>query len=79
MSLSADWKEFVTLLNSHGVEYLIVGAHNLAFRGRPRYTGDLDILVRPSSENAAKPSAVMNKFVLPELTSKNRTLSSQTK
>ena len=54
MSLSADLREFIELLNSRGVEYVIVGAHSLAFHGRPRYTGDLDILVRPSPENAEK-------------------------
>src|SRR3989442_15858856 len=62
MNLSADLREFIELLNSRGVEYVIVGAHSLAFHGRPRYTGDLDILVRPSPENAAKLSIVMNKF-----------------
>jgi len=54
MSLNADLREFIELLNSRGVEYVIVGAHSLAFHGRPRYTGDLDLLVRPSRENAAK-------------------------
>jgi hypothetical protein len=62
MSLSADLREFIALLNSHSVEYVIVGAHSLAFHGRPRYTGDIDILVRPSPENAAKLSIVMDKF-----------------
>ena len=62
MSLSADLREFIALLNSHGAEYVIVGAHSLAFYSRPPYTGHLDILVRPSSENAAKLSAVMNDF-----------------
>jgi hypothetical protein len=62
MSLSADLREFIALLNSHSAEYVIVGAHSLAFHGRPRYTGDIDILVRPSPENAAKLSIVMDKF-----------------
>ncbi len=42
MELHPDWKEFLRLLNSHGVEYLIVGAHALAFHGHPRYTADID-------------------------------------
>ena len=46
MSLNADLREFIELLNSRVVEYVIVGAHSLAFHTRPRYTGDLDILVR---------------------------------
>src|SRR5438105_14349670 len=52
MPLSKDWREFLELLNSRGVDYVIVGAQSLAFHGRPRYTGDLDILVRSTPENA---------------------------
>jgi hypothetical protein len=52
MALSKDWREFLELLNSRGVDYVIVGAQSLAFHGRPRYTGHLDILVRPTPENA---------------------------
>jgi hypothetical protein len=48
MALSKDWREFLELLNSRGVDYVIVGAQSLAFHGRPRHTGDLDILVRPT-------------------------------
>jgi Nucleotidyl transferase of unknown function (DUF2204) len=62
MSLNADLKEFIGLLNSRGVDYVIVGAHSLAFHGRPRYTGDLDILVRPSPENAAKLVSLLRDF-----------------
>src|SRR5438552_18394843 len=62
MSLNADLREFIELLNSRGVEYVIVGAHSLAFHGRPRYTGDLDILVRATPENAAKLVDLLNHF-----------------
>ena|SRR5687768_8273765 len=62
MSLSADLREFIELLNSHGIEYVIVGAHSLAFHGRPRYTGDLDILLKPSPENAERMAAVLTNF-----------------
>jgi predicted nucleotidyltransferase len=51
MALSKDWREFLELLNSRGVDYVIIGAQSLAFHGRPRYTGDLYILVRPTPEN----------------------------
>ena len=53
MILSSDLREFLELLNARGVEYLVVGAHCLAFHSRLRYTGDLDVLVRPSKSNAA--------------------------
>ncbi len=62
MSLNADLREFIELLNSRGVEYVIVGAHSLAFHARPRYTGDLDILVLPSPENAAKLVSLLRDF-----------------
>src|SRR4051812_45395185 len=62
MNLSADWREFIELLNSHGVEYVIVDAHSLAFHARPRYTGDLDILIAPSQPNAEKLVAVLKEF-----------------
>lgn len=62
MSLSVDLREFIELLNSRGVEYVIVGAHSLAFHGRPRYTGDLDILLKPSLENTEKVAAVLAEF-----------------
>ena len=62
MALSKDWREFLELLNSRGVDYVIVGAHSLALHGRPRYTGDLDILVRPTSENARMLVHILNEF-----------------
>lgn len=45
-------KELLALFNDHKVDYIIVGAFALAYHGAPRYTGDLDILVRPDEENA---------------------------
>ena len=52
MRLEKDLREFVELLNSRKVDYVVVGAHALAFHGHPRYTGDLDLLVRPTVQNA---------------------------
>ncbi len=52
MPLNKDWREFLELLNSNGVEYLVIGAFAVAFHGFPRYTADLDLLIRPTVENA---------------------------
>lgn len=52
--LSRDFKEFVRLLNGHGVEYLIVGGYAMALHGRPRNTGDLDFWVARTPDNAKK-------------------------
>ncbi len=54
MPLPKDWRAFIESLNSNGVEYLVVGAVALAHHGVPRYTGDLDILVRSREENARR-------------------------
>src|SRR6266581_343619 len=62
MRLSNDLREFLESLNSHDIDYVIVGAHSLAFHARPRYTGDLDILVRPSRENADKLVSLLRDF-----------------
>ena len=62
MALNKDWKEFLELLNSRGVDYVIVGAYSLALHGRPRYTGDIDILVRSTSENARLLVDILNEF-----------------
>jgi hypothetical protein len=62
MAVPKDLREFIESLNSHGVEYLIVGAHALAFHGFPRYTGDLDVLLRPTPENAERVEQVLIAF-----------------
>jgi len=45
---SQDYEEFIAALNAHGVRYLVVGAHAVAFHARPRATKDLDILIEPT-------------------------------
>lgn len=62
MPLHPDWKEFLELLNSNEVEYLIVGAHARGLYGVPRYTGDLDIFVRSSPENARRLERALQAF-----------------
>ncbi len=60
--LNKDFKEFVELLNSTRVEYLIVGGYALAAHGRPRYTGDLDIWIRSAEDNVDKVLDVLARF-----------------
>ena len=62
MPLPRDWRAFIESLNSSGVEYLIVGAVALAHHGFPRYTGDLDILVHNSPENARLLEGALQSF-----------------
>ena len=79
MALSKDWREFLELLNSRGVDYVIVGAQSLAFHGRPRHTGDLDILVRPTPNNARLLLALLNEFGFEQSSSRKLISSSPSK
>ena len=56
------FRAFVELLSAQKVEYLIIGAHALAFHGRPRYTNDLDVFVRRSPENLSALQRVLDAF-----------------
>ena len=62
MPLNKDWREFLELLNSNGVEYLVVSAFAVAFHGFPRYTADLDLLVRPTQDNAQRALLALSEF-----------------
>jgi hypothetical protein len=62
MDLSKDLSEFIKSLNSNDVDYVIVGGYAQAFHGRPRFTGDIDILIRPSAENAARLQSALSQF-----------------
>ncbi len=57
-----DFRELLELFNEHDVAYVIAGAHALAFHGHPRYTGDLDILVHATAENAGRVFTALQAF-----------------
>ncbi len=54
MEVQEDFREFLKLLNAHEVQFLIVGAYALAFHGAPRFTGDIDVFVKPDNANAKR-------------------------
>lgn len=62
MEVQPDFRELLSLFNAHNVEYMIVGGYALAFHGAPRFTGDLDILVKPDPSNARRILAVLEVF-----------------
>jgi len=62
MEVQQDFRDLLALFNAHHVEYIIVGAHALAYHGAPRYTGDMDILVRPHPENAKRIMEALDEF-----------------
>lgn len=67
MKLHRDLREFIELLNSHGVEYLVVGGHAVAFHGHPRFTADIDFWVRPENGNGRRLVEVLRGFGFEQL------------
>jgi hypothetical protein len=60
--LPIDFKEFLQLLNTHEVEYLLVGGYAVGYHGYPRATVDLDIWVSRKPRNAEKLVSVLKAF-----------------
>ena len=61
-------QDFVDLLQAfvaHDVRFLIVGAYALALHGRPRATGDLDVWVDPTPDNAPRVMRALAAFGAP--------------
>ena len=57
-----DFKEFLRLLNSKKVEYLIIGGYAVGYHGYPRATGDLDIWIAINEQTAMKMVKVLIEF-----------------
>jgi hypothetical protein len=49
-------------LNSNEVEYLVVGALAVSWHGFPRYSADVDFLIRPSHANAERVLRALSQF-----------------
>lgn len=67
MTLEKDFEDFIQLLNKYAVEYMIVGGYALAFHGKPRHTGDLDIWIAVSDSNAEKMELLIKEFGMQSL------------
>ena len=63
--MNPDFADMLSALSAAGVDFLIVGAHALAAHGVPRATGDLDIWIRPTPDNAARTLRALSAFGAP--------------
>ena len=63
--LNEDFVDMLHALDSEGAEFIVVGAHALAALGFARATGDIDIFVRPTPDNAARVFAALRAFGAP--------------
>ncbi len=51
---TSDFRGLLASFNRHRIEYVIIGSYALAFHGAPHLTGDIDLFVRPTRENAER-------------------------
>jgi hypothetical protein len=61
-SLPHDFKEFLKLLGSNGVEYLLIGGYAVNIHGYVRTTNDLDIWININPGNAASVDRALRQF-----------------
>jgi hypothetical protein len=65
MELNRHFSDLLSEFNAAKVRYLVVGAHVLSFYGRPRTTGDLDLWVDPTPQNADRVFRSLGRFGTP--------------
>ena len=63
--MNPDFSDMLSALSDEGVEYLLIGAYAMAVHGVPRATGDIDVWVRPSPDNADRVLRALARFGAP--------------
>jgi hypothetical protein len=63
--LARDFRDLLRAFSDHRVRFMVVGAYALAVLGRPRGTGDLDVWVEPTPDNAARTFAALREYGAP--------------
>lgn len=63
--MNPDFSDMLSALFGEGVEFLVVGAYAMAVHGVPRATGDIDLWVNPSPENATRVLNALARFGAP--------------
>ena len=63
--MNRDFAEMLKALGAENVEFLVVGAYAVAGHGIPRATGDIDLWVRPTADNAARLWRALERFGAP--------------
>lgn len=62
IKLAEDFRDFLSLCLSHELRFMVVGGYAVVHHSRPRYTGDLDLWVDSSAENAERVVRVLRAF-----------------
>lgn len=62
MKLIPDLREFIELLNSENVRYLVIGGWAYNRYAEPRFTGDIDFFCSDALENQQRLRAALERF-----------------
>lgn len=62
MILNENFVEFIEVFNKLEIKYVLVGGWAVVFEGYERVTGDMDLLVERTPENADKVLAALKEF-----------------
>jgi hypothetical protein len=63
--LNPDFRDMLAALSAENAEFLVVGAYAMAAHGYPRATGDMDVWIRRSPENAERVWRALRRFKAP--------------
>lgn len=63
--MNRDFVEMLSALSAADADFLLVGAHALSVHGVPRATGDMDLWVRATADNAARVWRALEAFGAP--------------
>lgn len=63
--MNEDFRDLLRALSDAEVRFLIVGAYAVSAHAEPRATGDLDVWVEPTPENASRAYAALRAFGAP--------------
>lgn len=65
MELHPDFRDFLSVLASEGVEALVIGGYAVSFHSKPRFTKDIDIFVNPTPSNRERLARSLKRFGAP--------------
>ena len=63
--MNPNFRDMLCALYDEKADFLVVGAYALAAHGLPRATGDLDLWIRPTAENAQRVWNALLRFRAP--------------
>jgi predicted nucleotidyltransferase len=65
LHVNENFRDALFELHVEGAEFIIVGAFAVSFHVRPRFTGDIDVWIRPNPDNAKRVWIALARFGAP--------------